>query len=232
MDVGGIAMRFVDPVALLLVMGGAVGLGLFRATREDRGRAFACLPLLFRADPDADALAARVAVNRIEAVTQARSIACADRVETAERFLRRAAVQLADARRSADFDRWAEDELEGRRARHDGAIGVWRTVADTAPVMGMIGTIIGLVQMFATMADPSAIGPAMALAMLTTLYGVFVSGVIAGPIASRLERLSATQARWQRSALERLAVLARAELDIIEAPTAPKPQPRPLRTAA
>ncbi len=78
--------------------------------------------------------------------------------------------------------------------------------------MGMIGTIVGLIGMFSAMDDSARIGPAMALAMLTTLYGVILSGAIAGPIAARLERLSEAERAWQARALERLERLARSEL--------------------
>jgi len=59
-------------------------------------------------------------------------------------------------------------------------------LADVAPAMGMIGTLIGLVAMLSNMDDPKSIGPAMAVALLTTLYGAFLANVIAIPIASKL----------------------------------------------
>jgi chemotaxis protein MotA len=52
--------------------------------------------------------------------------------------------------------------------------------------MGMIGTLIGLVQMMANMDDPKALGPAMAVALLTTLYGAVLANVFALPIADKL----------------------------------------------
>ena len=70
--------------------------------------------------------------------------------------------------------------------RHENAIGVYKEIGDVAPAMGMIGTLIGLVQMLANMSDPSAIGPAMAVALLTTLYGAVVANMVAFPIASKL----------------------------------------------
>ena len=63
--------------------------------------------------------------------------------------------------------------------------------------MGMIGTVIGLILMFAQMNDPAAMGPAMAIAMLTTLYGLILAFGIAGPVAARLERLSEAECAWQ-----------------------------------
>ena len=217
----GETARFLDPFALLIVFGGSALAAAARSTAGDVARAFAALGPLVRARPELDAHAALVAVNRIEALAEIRSIACADRVRTAEPFLRRAARRLSDAASAESFARWAEQELEQRTWRHAGAVAVWRAAADAAPAMGMIGTIIGLIQMFAVMDDAARIGPPMALALLTTLYGVIVSSAIAGPIAARLERLSEAEIAWQATALERLERLAHAELD------AAPPRPRP-----
>lgn len=70
--------------------------------------------------------------------------------------------------------------------RHDDSIQIFKEIGDVAPAMGMIGTLVGLVQMLANMSDPSSIGPAMAVALLTTLYGAVIANVVAFPIGSKL----------------------------------------------
>ncbi|SNY55662.1 chemotaxis protein MotA [Arsukibacterium tuosuense] len=70
--------------------------------------------------------------------------------------------------------------------RHETGIAIFRSLGDVAPAMGMIGTLIGLVAMLSNMDDPKAIGPAMAVALLTTLYGAFIANVIAIPLADKL----------------------------------------------
>ena len=62
------------------------------------------------------------------------------------------------------------------------------------------------------MDDPATLGPAMALALLTTLYGIVFGTLLFGPAAARLERLSQAELRWQKAALARLEKLARAEI--------------------
>lgn len=221
MDVLAEFARFLDPIALLLVFGGALAAAMLRSTREDVAAAFRALGPLLHERPEADSRAAMTAVNAVEAIAQAKSIACADRVATAGVFLRRAAFRLSDAASAAAFARWAEDELAARRRRHAGAFGFWAAVADAAPAMGMIGTIIGLIRMFATMDDATAIGPAMALAMLTTLYGIVLSSALAGPIAARLQRLSDAEIAWQSWTLGRFALLIEAEPDVLPFRTRP-----------
>ncbi len=71
--------------------------------------------------------------------------------------------------------------------RHLWGSKIFSSLGDVAPAMGMIGTLIGLVAMLANMEDPKAIGPAMAVALLTTLYGAIIANVIANPIADKLK---------------------------------------------
>lgn len=205
--------HYIDPFAISIVFGGTLIISFARSTRADLARGWAALGTLRKADPDADATAAWVAVSRIRETVELRNIMCADRVETAQRFLKRAVHQLSNARSSIDFARWANDEVARRRERHQAAAGVWRGIAETAPAMGMIGTIIGLVQMFAAMDDPAKVGPGMAVAMLTTLYGIILSAAVAAPIAGRLERLSEAELAWQSAACKQLEMLLREEVD-------------------
>ncbi|MEP3563961.1 MAG: MotA/TolQ/ExbB proton channel family protein [Marinobacter sp.] len=74
---------------------------------------------------------------------------------------------------------------------------VFTALADVAPAMGMIGTLIGLVQMLSNMEDPKSIGPAMAVALLTTLYGAMIATMIASPIADKLSLRMTEEARMQ-----------------------------------
>ena len=81
-------------------------------------------------------------------------------------------------------------EVKAMKVRHEDMTGVPGWV-DLAPAMGMIGTLIGLVAMLGNMADPKAIGPAMAVALLTTLYGAMIANCIFMPIVTKLEGYSA-----------------------------------------
>ena len=74
--------------------------------------------------------------------------------------------------------------------RHTIGADMFKAMAVYAPAMGMIGTLIGLVQMLANMSDPAAIGPAMAVALLTTLYGAVIANAFASPLAEKLILIS------------------------------------------
>ncbi|KZZ13833.1 flagellar motor protein PomA, partial [Oleiphilus sp. HI0080] len=71
--------------------------------------------------------------------------------------------------------------------RHKVGSRVWEALGDVAPAMGMIGTLIGLVAMLSNMDDPKSIGPAMAVALLTTLYGAMLANMVAIPFADKLK---------------------------------------------
>lgn len=79
-----------------------------------------------------------------------------------------------------------ERDLEMERLEEGKSI--FKAMADSAPAFGMIGTLIGLVQMLQTMDDPSSIGPSMAIALLTTLYGALIANVLCLPIYDKLAR--------------------------------------------
>ena len=71
--------------------------------------------------------------------------------------------------------------------RHVWGAKIFEAIADVAPAMGMIGTLVGLVLMLGNMSDPKSIGPSMAVALLTTLYGAMLANMVAMPIANKLE---------------------------------------------
>ncbi len=85
-------------------------------------------------------------------------------------------------------------EIDAMVERHMAGANVMRKAADVSPAMGLIGTLIGLVQMLSNLEDPSSIGPSMAIALLTTFYGAILSNMVFAPLAAKLERNSAEEA--------------------------------------
>ena len=77
--------------------------------------------------------------------------------------------------------------------RHAVAISVLQKSGELAPAMGVIGTIIGLIQMLGNLSDPTTIGPSMAVALITTFYGSMLSNLVFTPLASKLEKKSADE---------------------------------------
>ena len=86
-------------------------------------------------------------------------------------------------------------EMRSFKERHRQGHRIFRFMGSTAPAMGMVGTLIGLVQMLQTMDNPDSIGPAMAVALLTTLYGAVLAFLVFNPIADKLECRTKDEAR-------------------------------------
>ncbi len=86
-----------------------------------------------------------------------------------------------------------ETELDFIAERHSLGAEIFTTAGNFAPAMGMVGTLIGLVKMLMQMDDPSSIGPAMAVALITTFYGVILANLIFLPMAGKLKKRSADE---------------------------------------
>ena len=97
------------------------------------------------------------------------------------------------------------------QGRHTQATGVAQAWVDISPAMGMIGTLVGLVAMLGNMADPKAIGPAMAVALLTTLYGAMIANTIFMPIVVKMKGYSTYETTYRESIIIGLQLISRGE---------------------
>lgn len=100
-------------------------------------------------------------------------------------------------------------DLDAMTERHRRSANILRRGAEIAPAMGLIGTLIGLVQMLANLQDPETIGPAMAVALLTTFYGAILGTAVLSPMAAKLERNSNDEAMIRSLVLISMASIAR-----------------------
>jgi chemotaxis protein MotA len=107
--------------------------------------------------------------------------------EIANPFMSKAVAMLVDGTDGGIIKSSLERDKDMTKLRHDMGAKIFSAWGEIAPAMGMIGTLIGLVQMLGNMSDPKAIGPAMAVALLTTMYGAILANVICLPIAMKLE---------------------------------------------
>lgn len=205
-----------DPVTVALMLGGMVTIALLQNGPAAFANGLRALGPLFTANPERDRDAARAAMLQVDHLAQLRGIACTDRlctdkVRQAHPFLADAVRKFSHCERIEQFEMWAAQTIADRAERHQRAHNVWYSFADSAPALGMAGTIVGLIGMFAGMSDPARIGPSMALALLTTLYGVVLANLVAAPVAARLTDLSARELAWQQALCERMLAVARRE---------------------
>lgn len=126
-------------------------------------------------------------------------------------FLGRAVQLVTDGYSGEDIERVLGQEVDSLVERHRRSASIMRRAAEIAPAMGLIGTLVGLVQMLAQLDDPSSIGPAMAVALLTTFYGAIMGTVVLNPLAAKLERNSNDEAMIKNLVLTAMSSIARQE---------------------
>jgi len=101
-------------------------------------------------------------------------------------FFRKGMQLAADGKDEHYIRKVLTDQMLQEIRREEVGSNVFDAIGDSAPAFGMFGTLVGLIQMLSNMDDPNTIGPAMAVALLTTLYGVLISQLIAYPISQKL----------------------------------------------
>src|SRR6516165_9948479 len=186
MLLGGDLHMFVSDHAIIIIFGGSIAATMIRFPL---GAILHGLPLGMKYAFTISRLSARDLVDelaRIAEIARKQGPVGLEKVETEEAFLAKGIRYVADG---YDLE-FIRDNLERDRDNFlmhlDEGSKIYRAVGDCAPAFGMIGTLIGMVQMFANMTDPSKLGPFMATALLATLYGALVANLLCLPIAEKL----------------------------------------------
>jgi len=113
--------------------------------------------------------------------------------EISDPFLNRGIGLCIDGHPTEVVQKMLSKDINLELERKKVGVRMFKSIGEAAPAMGMIGTLIGLVQMLANMEDPKQIGPSMAVALLTTLYGAVIANAIALPIAAKLKLISSDE---------------------------------------
>ncbi|MDP6573820.1 MAG: MotA/TolQ/ExbB proton channel family protein [Rhodospirillales bacterium] len=116
-----------------------------------------------------------------------------EKVKVKNPFFRKGVQLCADGRDLDYIRKVLTQEMALSIQREEVGARVFLAIGEAAPAFGMFGTLVGLVQMLSNMKDPTTIGGAMAVALLTTLYGVLIANLIALPIADKLQAKSAKE---------------------------------------
>ncbi|HIJ78889.1 MAG: MotA/TolQ/ExbB proton channel family protein [Desulfobulbaceae bacterium] len=117
-------------------------------------------------------------------------------------FLKKAIMYCVDGHEAEFIEEVLKKEVNLTVERHEVGQGLFKGMGESAPAFGMIGTLVGLVQMLANMSDPASIGPAMAVALLTTLYGAVMANLFFIPLADKLALRSQEEERNRKLIVE------------------------------
>ncbi len=186
MWLGGGVTIYADPSSALIVLGGTIAVAFVTHRAEDVLRAFGVAAQAFIHRPVPLHSLVPLVVDLAQQARKEGLVSLEGRA-VPDPFLQRGLRMCIDGI-SADLVRDSlQRDLASIRERHQRGQRVFRLLASTAPAMGMIGTLLGLVVMLRNMDDPSKIGPGMAVAILTTLYGALLAYMVFQPIADKLE---------------------------------------------
>ena len=128
-----------------------------------------------------------------------------------EDFLKKGVQLSIDGLEPESIRDLLETEIEFIQGRHQRGAEIFTTMGTFAPALGMIGTLIGLVQMLQSMDDPSTIGPAMAVALLTTFYGSMLANLVCIPMAGKLRTRSSEEVLIKEMMIEGILSIARGD---------------------
>lgn len=183
---GGNPAMFVDAPSMLIVVGGTFGATLMRNPMAAVLGAIKVVMKAFMVKlPDPAALI--VEVVTLSRKARKEGMLALENVPIEYPFLGKAISLCVDGVEVEQIRNILEADINAMAGRHRRGAALLEGVAEIAPAFGMIGTLIGLVQMLATMDDPSSIGPSMAVALLTTLYGALIANVVCIPLAGKLK---------------------------------------------
>jgi len=191
---GGPLVLFVDVPSLMIVVGGTIGATLIHYPLKDVLKSMSVFKNAFfqKETPLNDIIEQLVGFAnkaRKEGILSLQGIM----EDIKDDFLLKGLQMTVDGQEPEQMKEMLHREIEYIEGRHEKGAKLFIDMGAYSPAMGMIGTLIGLVQMLQTMDDPSSIGPAMAVALLTTFYGAVLANVIFNPIAGKLKGRSQTE---------------------------------------
>lgn len=192
---GGSPGSFFNIPSILLVLGGTFSVVTVCFSLAEVGNTFkvvakAMLPSVREPQEAADQ------VLRIAEMARRNGVLSLQNIQpdlTSEPFLHKCISMVIDGDDAEEVEAVMRRDLQATTQRHGRSADVLRKAAEFAPAMGLIGTLVGLVQMLGTLDDPGSIGPSMAVALLTTFYGAVLANMVFSPLAAKLERNSADE---------------------------------------
>ena len=184
--IGGEFHNFINVQGMMIVFGGTIAATLITFQFKDVIGAFMAAAFVFsekKLDPN------DMVETMIELCTISRrqGLIALSRLEIEADLLRKACNLIADGSKEDLIRDTLDIEIESMKQRHFIIQDVFRKMALYAPSFGMMGTLIGLVQMLSQLSNPETIGPSMAVALLTTFYGMLLATLFFLPIAGKLK---------------------------------------------
>ena len=183
--IGGTFSTFINIPGLLIVIGGTIATSFIKFTMEDviNSIRVAMKAFTVKIDPPEEIMEKMVGVAK---VAKEKGLMALENEKPDDEFTAKAFQFLADGFDEQQIKELMSKDINLTIQRHTTGQSFFKGMGAAAPAFGMIGTLIGLVQMLANMSSPQDIGPAMAIALLTTLYGALIANLVCLPLADKL----------------------------------------------
>ena len=187
---GGSATAFVNIPAILIVIGGTLGITTACFSFGDMGDAFIQVRRAFIYQHKQPAGIAEQLLILAQTARKEGLLALQKHLEPIQDLegLVQGLSVVLDGNSAEEAEKVMQQEFEAMWMRQHRTINILRKAAELAPAMGLIGTLVGLVQMLTNLDNPENIGPAMAVALLTTFYGACLANLFFIPLAAKIER--------------------------------------------
>lgn len=180
---------FIDIPSVVVVIGGVIATTLIKWPMENVKALMAYyMKSVFSTPVDPKAMIDEI--QKLAETARRESVFALEKVPVEDKFLKKAVTLAADNRPPEVITSILSLEIAAMEERHSKGVDMLEGMGADGPAFGMIGTLIGLVQMLQNMSDPSSIGPAMAVALLTTFYGSVIANVFTIPVAAKLKQRS------------------------------------------
>jgi chemotaxis protein MotA len=180
---------FIDIPSMFVVLGGVTAATLIKWPMEYvKVLITIFLKSIFNSTPDPKGMIEEI--QKLAETARRESVFALEKVPVDDKFLKKAVTLAADNRPPEVITSILSLEIAAMEDRHAKGVEILEGMGADGPAFGMIGTLIGLVQMLQNMSDPSSIGPAMAVALLTTFYGSVIANVFTIPVAAKLKMRS------------------------------------------
>ena len=188
---GGQIGAFFNAPSLLITVGGTIGATMIAYPMANFTGSFkVVMNVFFVSPPKADEIIQRI-VSYAQQSRRDGVLALEGALESEDdEFLKKGLMLVVDGQDVDSIQQILDTEIENIKKRHDSGSEFFTQMGIISPAFGLIGTLIGLVQMLGTMEDPSTIGPSMAVALLTTFYGAIMANAIFNPMAQKLRMRS------------------------------------------
>ena len=191
---GGSLMGYVDAASVFIVFGGAIGSVLISFPLDNLGRIWSIFSKAIFPPPFQPLRSVETLVEFSEKARREGILSLENALEDIDDKFLATGIRLAvDGVEPELIKEILQTEITFIEERHKKSAGMFLNIGLAAPAWGMIGTLIGLVAMLQNLSDPSTIGPPMAVALLTTLYGALVANAFANPVADKLGARSAEE---------------------------------------